>query len=271
MIRFMCPTCQKRLKAPDEGAGQKTHCPRCGQRLYVPPPLQALARNKTITVQPTLSPPEWLDEVRVAEGKSKESSAPQQPSESALFKCPTCHTSFCVPKQMIGRMVNCPKCQATFAALADDDAQDNSGHQTTTATEAPLPGERGTDEKYCHECGAVIRARAEICPNCGVRQPAGLGYASSLEPHRGSAILVLGILGLVVFWPVGVIAWLWANEDLRKMDAGIMDPEGRGSTQAGRICGLIATVLALVAVGLIVLYLFMMFCMCGVLLPAPLR
>ena len=27
------------------------------------------------------------------------------------------------------------------------------------------------DEKYCHECGEVIRARAEICPKCGARQP----------------------------------------------------------------------------------------------------
>ncbi len=26
-------------------------------------------------------------------------------------------------------------------------------------------------EKFCHECGAVINIRAEICPRCGVRQP----------------------------------------------------------------------------------------------------
>jgi TM2 domain-containing membrane protein YozV len=26
-------------------------------------------------------------------------------------------------------------------------------------------------EKYCFECGAVINAKAEICPKCGVRQP----------------------------------------------------------------------------------------------------
>jgi TM2 domain-containing membrane protein YozV len=27
--------------------------------------------------------------------------------------------------------------------------------------------------KYCPECGEKIRLRAEICPHCGVRQPAG--------------------------------------------------------------------------------------------------
>lgn len=26
------------------------------------------------------------------------------------------------------------------------------------------------NEKYCHECGAAINVKAEICPKCGVRQ-----------------------------------------------------------------------------------------------------
>jgi len=30
---------------------------------------------------------------------------------------------------------------------------------------------KGADEKFCHECGATIKAKAEICPKCGVRQP----------------------------------------------------------------------------------------------------
>lgn len=30
--------------------------------------------------------------------------------------------------------------------------------------------ERGPDEVFCRDCGAVISERAEICPECGVRQ-----------------------------------------------------------------------------------------------------
>lgn len=26
------------------------------------------------------------------------------------------------------------------------------------------------DEKFCQECGAIIKEKAEICPKCGVRQ-----------------------------------------------------------------------------------------------------
>lgn len=32
------------------------------------------------------------------------------------------------------------------------------------------PATKGPDEKFCNECGAVIKRRAEICPKCGVRQ-----------------------------------------------------------------------------------------------------
>ncbi|MDR2637478.1 MAG: zinc-ribbon domain-containing protein, partial [Zoogloeaceae bacterium] len=31
---------------------------------------------------------------------------------------------------------------------------------------------KAIDEKFCSECGAIIKAKAEICPKCGVRQMA---------------------------------------------------------------------------------------------------
>jgi len=34
--------------------------------------------------------------------------------------------------------------------------------------------------------------------------------------------------------------------DLKEMDAGAMDPSGRGQTQAGKICGMIACILMIV-------------------------
>ena len=69
-----------------------------------------------------------------------------------------------------------------------------------------------------------------------------------LQPHRGTTILVLGILGLVCCLILGIIAWIMGNGDLREMNAGRMDPEGRGLTNAGRICGIISVCLAIVAV-----------------------
>jgi hypothetical protein len=69
-----------------------------------------------------------------------------------------------------------------------------------------------------------------------------------MKPHRGTLILVLGILGLVVCGPLGIAAWVMGANDLKEMDAGTMDPSGRGTTKGGKICGMIACILMIVFV-----------------------
>lgn len=66
-----------------------------------------------------------------------------------------------------------------------------------------------------------------------------------MKPHRGTTILVLGILSLVCCGLLGIPAWLMGNADLKEMAAGTMDPAGQGTTNAGKICGIIGTVLAI--------------------------
>lgn len=82
-----------------------------------------------------------------------------------------------------------------------------------------------------------------------------------MRPHRGVVILVLGILGIVCCIICGIIAWVMGNNDLREMDAGRMDPSGRGLTQAGKICGMISVILAIIG---IVIWLLMMIIGIGV-------
>jgi len=69
--------------------------------------------------------------------------------------------------------------------------------------------------------------------------PPVAGYG---RPHRGGAILALGIIGIFPCFICGIIAWVLGNDDLRQMRAGIMDRSGDGMTQAGRICGIIGTI-----------------------------
>lgn len=67
------------------------------------------------------------------------------------------------------------------------------------------------------------------------------------EPHRGVLILVLGILSLVFAGIIlGPIAWILGNSDLKKIRAGIMDPEGEQMTNIGRILGMVGTILNIV-------------------------
>jgi hypothetical protein len=73
------------------------------------------------------------------------------------------------------------------------------------------------------------------------------------KPHRGTLVLVLGILSIVVCFIFGIVAWVMANVDLREMAAGTMDPAGEGNTKAGRICGIIGTIIGIGSVLLAIL------------------
>jgi len=64
-----------------------------------------------------------------------------------------------------------------------------------TMSEAPS---KGLNEKYCSECGSIIRAKAEICPKCGVRQTSQFASLASIAPNGKSklaAVLFAFFLG----------------------------------------------------------------------------
>jgi TM2 domain-containing membrane protein YozV/ribosomal protein L40E len=70
---------------------------------------------------------------------------------------------------------------------------------------------KSADQKYCHECGAVILAKAEICPKCGVRQISAQ-FSLATTPSGKSRIaaglfaLFLGGLGIHKFY-LGRVVW----------------------------------------------------------------
>jgi TM2 domain-containing membrane protein YozV len=88
---------------------------------------------------------------------------------------------------------------------------------------------KGPDEKFCQECGEIIRLRAEICPKCGVRQPyiSAMGIPDAQnhsvlgqgQPRKknvaGLLGLLLGGIGLHKFymgkpiWGIAYIALCW--------------------------------------------------------------
>lgn len=70
----------------------------------------------------------------------------------------------------------------------------------------------------------------------------------TLMPHRGGTILVLGILGIVICAPLAIVAWVMGQGDLGKIRAGMMDPAGQGSTQAGMILGIVGTILFILSI-----------------------
>ena len=62
-------------------------------------------------------------------------------------------------------------------------------------------------------------------------------------------ILTFGILGIACCFPLGIAAWIMGNNDMQQIEAGMMDPTGKGTTNAGKICGIIGTTIAILGCG----------------------
>jgi TM2 domain-containing membrane protein YozV/ribosomal protein L40E len=74
--------------------------------------------------------------------------------------------------------------------------------------------QKSAEEKYCSECGAIIRKNAELCPKCGVRQipPPPFNNLGAIAPNGRSRLaaalfaLFLGGLGIHKFY-LGLTGW----------------------------------------------------------------
>lgn len=72
--------------------------------------------------------------------------------------------------------------------------------------------QKAADEKFCSDCGAIIKARAEICPKCGVRQSAPPVSLTATAPNGKSKLaaalfaLFLGGIGIHKFY-LGRVGW----------------------------------------------------------------
>ena len=121
----------------------------------------------------------------------------------------------------------------------------------------------------CPNCGTSPPPGTTLCVTCG-RNLAFTGYPQPqagpygapapygaygqpqyMYPSRGGTILVLGILSLVVCSILGPIAWSMGNEEQRRIAAGQAPPDGNVS--AGRICGMISSILLIFGGAIIIL------------------
>lgn len=152
--------------------------------------------------------------------------------------CPHCQQAVNVPDNLAGKSVKCPICGEAFVA-------GGSISSVPPAPPAPPPAWQG--EEY-----AAKPLRRRAYRDAEDEEPP---YDQPMEPHRGSTVLVLGILSLVICGPIlGPIAWVMGNQDLDKMRRGVMQREGEGITRAGQVCGIIATIYSIVVVVLVLLF-----------------
>jgi hypothetical protein len=97
MIRFSCPSCNKKLRVADQAAGKKVCCPRCGNGLVIP-------------TQANHDKP--VDQVMVA--------------------CPKCGRSIPLKPDELSVTIECARCEARF--VPDDQAPVTEGESAVIDT-----------------------------------------------------------------------------------------------------------------------------------------
>jgi len=207
---------------------------------------------------------------------------------SQLIACPECKKHLQVPDNLLGKKVQCPECKHTFVATGVETESLPSPSTATTASKPspPSPPPSSPPSKPAWEKNSKSGSKSgskrrkddddddyddrddddddddDDRPRrrSGRRRSRRLSSPSrgySYVPHRGGMILAFGLISLigVLFVPgvpliFGIIAWVMGNSDMAAIRSGGMDPSGEGTTQAGRVMGIISTLLHLLgAVG----------------------
>ena len=89
--------------------------------------------------------------------------------------------------------------------------------------------------------------------------PSAYSSRPSADHPNATTILVLGILSIVVCGVLGPIAWVMGNNAMREMNANPgVEYRNRGNVSAGRVCGIIGTVMLALSV-LAFLFMFIVF------------
>jgi TM2 domain-containing membrane protein YozV/DNA-directed RNA polymerase subunit M/transcription elongation factor TFIIS len=118
-------------------------------------------------------------------------------------QCPGCQRSIEVTDEEVtsGLIVECSGCDSRFRVQAAAPSSVVRRAPSTREDNGDL-AEREDDDrprvkktKFCHECGAKIRHKAVVCPECGVSQSGG---AAGGGPSGGGNKVAAGICGILI-------------------------------------------------------------------------
>ena len=83
------------------------------------------------------------------------------------------------------------------------------------------------------------------------------------EVSQATTALVMGILGILICGILSPFAWSIGTKELAAIDSGLRSPENRQTANAGRILGIVDTVLLII--GLVILTVVVALILMGVL------
>ena len=173
-----------------------------------------------------------------------------------IASCASCQAQFQVSADLVGKQGRCPQCQATFTIGGSAQSPNPDPRQPGAAFPPPSadprqPGSVPHPQQYPPQQQQFPPQQQQFPPQQQYYgAPMGMG-SGRMEPHRSGVILALSLIGFFLFMPLCIVAVVMGKADIKKMDAGLMDPSGRGSTQAGVIVSWIAIGITIAVIVLI--------------------
>lgn len=270
MIRFACPGCSATFTVTDEKAGKTGKCPKCQTQFTIPdvlapapeipPPIPPFltpvpqAPPPLPSHQPTESPPPMT---AVAPG-------PNDPVE--ILPCPKCTSRLSVLPTDVGLDVECPNCQTVYRAHRTDAPpppvlESSRGKPKDTAlVKYGSGGKKSRDDDEDDDDDRPSRRKKkrrrdeddeedDDYDRPRRRSRGGRSRRRSYEPHRGVLILILAVISWVSgIFILGIIAWVLGAADMKSINSGRMDPEGKAMTQIGMYLGMAHCIIVIVAI-----------------------
>ena len=216
-IEVTCNSCGATLRVADHHAGRSAKCPQCENVFRVP-------------AQPTPEAP---------------ATPPPPPEPTASFELPT--------SAAVRWQIRTPDGQIYGPASESDINQWIVENRVTASCQACREGETNWQpapavfsQLSVPSANPYADVNPHANPYAAPRQPS---VGSFSKPHRGGTVLTLGILGIACCGIMAPIAWVMGHTDIKEIDAGVMDPSGRGLTQAGMIIGIVGTVIFVLSSG----------------------
>jgi hypothetical protein len=101
---------------------------------------------------------------------------------------------------------------------------------------------RDADQDRIAQLEAELAAKRNAIAQMQAGYAPGYGAYPAL-PSNATNVLILGVLGIALCQVLGPVAWVMANKELAAIDNGEADPTKRGTVMAGKITGIVATVM----------------------------
>ena len=276
MIRFACPGCSATFTVTDDKAGKTGKCPKCQTQFTIPappvedpdrppppttaeapPPIPTVEAPPPLPIRTYEAPPPIPPPIAPPPPVASAAAGPNDPVEIA--PCPKCTSRLSVLPGDVGLDVECPNCQTVYRANRADappvlrSSSDRPKSSSIVNYGSGAKRNRDDDDEDDDDRPSRRRKsrRREEDDDDEDDRPARRRRSRrsrrNYEPHRGVLILVLAIISWVTgIFIVGIVAWVLGAADLKQIDAGRMDPEGRAMTQIGMYLGMAHTILAIV-------------------------